>query len=242
MKENIAHAVLIHQRGQRLGALVQQCGHAAAQHKRGARVTKLFTAKNHRKDAEFDIGCARGMRNACDKLSAAGLGDKERLVRSQALAHGIDILDTQLIGQKRKIISLKPVSIQLNIGKPITLKPAARATAIQQDIARKVIAVDELLDGKHAALAGFNKPHWALKVTVSGHNAVISPRTVEALGGQTFKLRGKLAVRIVPNHHTAGHACGQRLQKPQFELFFYIDLGHEYPYRICSYLIFASTS
>ena len=221
---------------------MQQHGHTATQHKRGARVTKLFTAKNHRKDAEFDIGCARGMRNTRGKLSAAGLGIKERLVLAQALAHGVDILDAQLVGQKRKIVSLELIGIQLNIGKPITLKPAARATAIQQDIAHKVIAVDELLDGKHAALAGLNKPHWALKVTVSGHNAVISPRTVEALGGQTFKLRSKLAVRIVPNHHTAGHACGQRLQKPQLELFFYIDLGHEYPYRICSYLIFASTS
>ena len=122
------------------------------------------------------------------------------------------------------------------------LKPAARTTAIQQDIARKVIAVDKLLNGKHAALAGLNKPHWALKVTVSGHNASIGTRAVETLGGQSLKLRGKPAVRIVPNHHTAGHTCGQRLQKPQFELFFYIDLGHEYPYRICSYLIFASTS
>ena len=221
---------------------MQQHGHTATQHKRGARVTKLFTAKNHRKDAEFDIGCARGIRNTRGKLSAAGLGIKERLVGAQTLAHGIDVLDTKLIGQKRKIVSLEPIGIQLDIGKPIALKPAARATAIQQDIARKVIAVDKLLNGKHAALAGLNKPHRALKVTVSGHNASIGPRAVETLGGQSLKLRGKLAVRIVPNHHTAGHTCGQRLQKPQFELFFYIDLGHEYPYRICSYLIFASTS
>lgn len=134
------------------------------------------------------------------------------------------------------------IGIQLNIGKPIALKPAARATAIQQDIARKVIAVDKLLDGKHAALAGLNKSHRAFKVTLNRHNAVIGPRAIESLGGQSLKLRGKLAVRIVPNHHTAGHTCEQRLQKPQFELFFYIDLGHEYPYRICSYLIFASTS
>lgn len=211
-REDIAHAVLVHQLDQRLGALVQQRGHAAAQYKRGARVTKLFTTKNHRKDAEFDIGCARGMRNTRGKLSAAGLGIKERLVLAQTLAHGIDVLDIKLIGQKRKIVSLEPIGVQLDIGKPIALKPAARATAIQQDIARKVIAVDELLDRKHAALASFNKPHRALKVPVSVHDAVIGPRAVETLGGQSLKLRGKLAVRIVPNHHTAGHACGQRLQ------------------------------
>ena len=221
---------------------MQQHGHTATQHKRGARVTKLFTAKNHRKDAEFDIGCARGMRNTRGKLSAAGLGIKKRLVLAQALAHGVDILDAQLIGQKRKIVSLELIGIQLNIGKPITLKPAARATAIQQDIARKVIAVDELLDGKHTALAGLNKAHRALKVTVSRHYAGIGPHAVETLGSQSLKLRSKLAVCIVPNHHTAGHACERRLQKSQLELFFYIDLGHEYPYRICSYLIFASTS
>lgn len=185
---------------------MQQCGHAAAQHKRGARVTKLFTAKNHRKDAEFDIGCARGMRNTRGKLSAAGLGIKERLVLAQALAHGVDNLDAQLIGQKRKIVSLELIGIQLNIGKPITLKPAARATAIQQDIARKVIAVDKFFDGKHAALAGLNKPNRALKVTVSGHNTAIGPRAVETHGSQSLKLRRKLAVRIVPNHHTTRHA------------------------------------
>ena len=72
---------------------MQQHGHTATQHKRGARVTKLLTAKNHRKDAEFDIGCARGMRNTRGKLSAACLGIKERLVLAQALAHGVDILD-----------------------------------------------------------------------------------------------------------------------------------------------------
>ena len=182
------------------------------------------------------------MRNTRGKLSAASLGVKERLVLAQTLAHGVDILNTQLIGQKRKIVSLEPIGIQLNIGKPIALKPAARATAIQQDIARRVIAVDELLDGKHAALAGLDKPHRTLKITVSRHNAGIGPRAVETLGGQSLKLRSKLAVRIVPNHHTAQHTCGQRLQKTQLELFFYIDLGHEYPYRICSYLIFASTS
>ena len=185
---------------------MQQHGHTATQHKRGARVTKLFTAKNHRKDAEFDIGCARGMRNTRGKLSAAGLGIKERLVLAQALAHGVDILDAQLIGQKRKIVSLELIGIQLNIGKPITLKPAARATAIQQDIARKVIAVDELLDGKHTALAGLNKAHRALKVTVSRHYAGIGPYAVETLGSQSLKLRSKLAVRIVPNHHTARRA------------------------------------
>jgi len=205
-REDIAHAVLVHQLGQRLGALVQQRGHAAAQYKRGSRVAKLFTTKNHRKDTEFDIGCARGMRNARGKLSTAGLGIKERLVLAQTLAHGVDILDTQLIGQKRKIVSLEPIGIQLNIGKPIALNPAARATAIQQDIVRKVIAVDELLCGKHAALAGLNKPHRALKVTVSGHNAAIGPRAVETHGSQSLKLRGKLAVRIVPNHHTTRHA------------------------------------
>ena len=125
---------------------------------------------------------------------------------AQTLTHGVDILDTQLIGQKRKIVSLELIGIQLNIGKPITLKPAARATAIQQDIVRKVIAVDELLNGKHAALAGFNKPHRALKVTVGGHNAIIGPRAVETLGGQSLKLRSKLTVRIVPNHNTARRA------------------------------------
>ena len=114
--------------------------------------------------------------------------------------------DAQLIGQKRKIVSLELIGIQLNIGKPITLKPAARATAIQQDIARKVIAVDELLDGKHTALAGLNKAHRALKVTVSGHNASIGPHAVETLGSQSLKLRSKLAVRIVPNHNTARRA------------------------------------
>ena len=221
---------------------MQQRGHAAAQYKRGPRVARLFTAKDHRKDSKLDIGSARGMRNTHSELRAAGLGIKERLVLAKALAHGVDILDTQPIGQKRKIVSLEPIGIQLNIGKPIALKPAARATAIQQDIVRKVIAVNELLDGKHAALAGLNKPHRTLKVTVSRHNAAIGPRAVETLGSQSLKLRGKLAVRIVPNHHTTRHACGQRLQKPQLELFFYIDLGHEYPYRICSYLIFASTS
>lgn len=185
---------------------MQQCGHAAAQHKRGARVTKLFTAKNHRKDAEFDIGCARGMRNTRGKLSAAGLGIKERLVLAQALAHGVDILDAQLIGQKRKIVSLELIGIQLDIGKPITFKPAARATAIQQDIARKVIAVDELLDGKHTALAGLNKAHRALKVTVSRHYAGIGPHAVETLGSQSLKLRSKLVVCIVPNHNTARRA------------------------------------
>ena len=77
---------------------------------------------------------------------------------------------------------------------------------------------------------------------MGGHNAIIGPRAAETLGGQSLKLRSELAVRIVPNHHTAGHACRQRLQKPQLKLFFYINLGHEYPYRICSYLIFASTS
>lgn len=205
-REDVAHAVLIHQRGQRLRTLVQQCGHAAAQHKRGPRVARLLAAKDYRKDSKLDIGCARGVRNASDKLSAAGLGIKERLVLAQALAHGIDILDTQLIGQKRKIVGLKPIGIQLNIGKPIALKPAARATAIQQDIVRKVIAVDELLDGKHTALAGLNKPHRALKITVGGHNAVIGPRAVETLGSQSLKLRSKLAVRIVPNHNTARRA------------------------------------
>ena len=205
-REDIAHAVLVHQLGQRLGALVQQRGHTAEQHKRGPRVAKLFTAKNHRKDAEFDIGCARGMRNTRGKLSAAGLSIKERLVLAQALAHGIDILDTQLIGQKRKIVSLELIGIQLNIGKPIVIKPAARATAIQQDIVRKVIAVDELLDGKHAALAGLNKSHRAFKVTLNRHNAVIGPRAIESLGSQSLKLRSKLAVRIVPHHHTARHA------------------------------------
>ena len=79
---------------------MQQRGHATAQHKRRPRVARLFTAKNHRKDAEFDIGCARGMRNTRGKLSAAGLGIKERLVLAQTLAHGVNILDTQLIGQK----------------------------------------------------------------------------------------------------------------------------------------------
>lgn len=182
---------------------MQQRGHTAAQHKRGSRVAKLFTAKYHRKNAEFDIGYARGMRNARGKLSAAGLGIKERLVLAQTLAHGIDILDTQLIGQKRKIVSLELIGIQLDIGKPIALKPAARATTIQQDIARKVIAVDELLYGKHAALTGLNKPYRALKVTVGGHNAIIGPRAAETLGSQSLKLRSKLAVRIVPNHNTA---------------------------------------
>ena len=204
--ENIAHTVLIHQRGQRLGTLVQQRGHAAAQYKRGPRVARFLAAKDHRKDSELDIGCTRGMWNVCDKLSAAGLGIKERLVCSQALAHGVDILDAQLIGQKRKIVSLELIGIQLNIGKPITLKPAARATAIQQDIARKVIAVDELLDGKHTALAGLNKAHRALKVTVSRHYAGIGPHAVETLGSQSLKLRSKLAVRIVPNHNTARRA------------------------------------
>ena len=185
---------------------MQQRGHTAAQYKRGPRVDKLFTAKYHRKDAEFDIGCARGVRNTRGKLSTAGLGIKERLVLAQALAHGVDILDAQLIGQKRKIVSLELIGIQLNIGKPITLKPAARATAIQQDIARKVIAVDELLDGKHTALAGLNKAHRALKVTVSRHYAGIGPHAVETLGSQSLKLRSKLAVCIVPNHHTARRA------------------------------------
>ena len=146
------------------------------------------------------------MRNTRGKLSAAGLGIKERLVLAQALAHGVDILDAQLIGQKRKMVSLELIGIQLNIGKPITLKPAARATAIQQDIARKVIAVDELLDGKHTALAGLNKAHRALKVTVSRHYAGIGPHAVETLGSQSLKLRSKLAVRIVPNHNTARRA------------------------------------
>ncbi len=77
---------------------------------------------------------------------------------------------------------------------------------------------------------------------MSRHYAGIGPHAVETLGSQSLKLRSKLAVRIVPNHHTARRACGQRLQKPQLKLFFYIDLGHEYPYRICIYLIFASTS
>ncbi len=45
------------------------------------------------------------MRNTRGKLSAAGLGIKKRLVLAQALAHGVDILDAQLIGQKRKIVS-----------------------------------------------------------------------------------------------------------------------------------------
>ena len=40
------------------------------------------------------------MRNARGKPSTAGLGIKERLVLAQTLAHGFDILDTQLIGQK----------------------------------------------------------------------------------------------------------------------------------------------
>ena len=205
-REGIAHAVLVRQLGQRLGTLVQQRGHTAAQYKRGPCVARVLAAKNHRKNTELDIGCARGMRNARGKLSTAGLGIKERLVLAQALAHGVDILDTQLIGQKRKIVSLEPIGIQLNIGKPIALKPAARATTIQQDIVRKVIAVDELLYGKHAALAGLNKPHRALKVTVGGHNAVIGPRAVETLGGQPLKLGSKLAVRIVPNHNTARRA------------------------------------
>lgn len=99
-RKDIAHAVIVRQLGQCIGALMQQRGHATAQHKRRPRVARLFTAKNHRKDAEFDIGCARGMRNTRGKLSAAGLGIKERLVLAQTLAHGVNILDTQLIGQK----------------------------------------------------------------------------------------------------------------------------------------------
>lgn len=99
-RENIARTVLVRQLGQCLGPLVQQHGHTAAQYKRGPRVARLFTAKNHRKDAKFDIGCARGMRNTRGKLSAAGLGIIERLVLAQTLAHGVNILDTQLIGQK----------------------------------------------------------------------------------------------------------------------------------------------
>ncbi len=76
---------------------MQQCGHAAAQHKRGPRVARLLAAKDHRKDSKLDIGCARDVRNARGKLSTAGLGIKEGLVLAQALAHGVDILDAQLI-------------------------------------------------------------------------------------------------------------------------------------------------
>ena len=214
------------QAGKLLGAIVQKRCAGTAQDKARRSVVWRRAAKGRREHAKLDVlFCCRG-RHARRELAHAVFGREEHLVLAQRIAHGIGVGRSQLVCQQRQIVGLEVIGIQLDIGQPIALHRAAGTRAVQQDIARGVPARDHALGFKHHAVVRLHKAHRAREIALCRHHAIHGAGTVKALARKLFKALGKLAIGIVPNHHTAHAKVRQRLQKALFELVYHINLWH----------------
>lgn len=209
---------LLRQLRQRLRALVQQLSQARAHNKRHGGSTGVRAAKHGSQQAQLNIGRTRRRGHALRKLGNADLSGKERLVRLQRLANIPRVRSPKLIGQQRQIVRRELIGIQLNIGQPIALEASTSLLAIHQHITRGVLAGNEALDLKHMPVASLHKAHWT-------RQALLYRFAKDALG-KLGKRGGKLTFRVVPHHHAALTAIGQRLFKARRQLFNYIELCH----------------
>ena len=210
--------ILLSQLRQRLRAIVQQHSQARAHNKRHGGSAGIGAAKHGGQQAQLNIGRARRRGHALRKLGDAALGGKERLVRLQCLANIPRVRGPQLIGQQRQIVRRELIGVQFNIGQPIALEAATPLLAIHQHVARGVLAGDKALDLKHMPVASLHKAHRTRQALLY--------RFAKAALGKLGKRGGKLAFRVVPHHHAALTAIGQRLFKARRQLFNYIELCH----------------
>lgn len=197
---------------------MQQLSQARAHNKRHGGSTGARAAKHGGQQAKLNIGRTRRRGHALGKLCNAALGGKERLVRLQRLTNIPCVRSPQLIGQQRQIVRRELIGIQLNVRQPIALEASTSLLAIHQHVARGVLAGDKALDLKHMPVASLHKAHRTRQALLY--------RFAKAALSKLGKRGGKLAFRVVPHHHAALTAIGQRLFKARRQLFNYIELCH----------------